>query len=408
MRNQLKTALVTILLLFPYITGFAPASPPETFKAAFIGPNRNLYAWTPSGSTQMIFSGGDLSDLKISGDGILIAFTRHDSDGRVSLWICDFDGSNAREVITRADMSTLKTNTDSIGAGPVNMRWIPGTHTLTFTSYEVFDGPGMALNDDLITVDGDTGKWEVLLKPHHGGVAAFSPDGKWMALTTPTSVSIMDVNGIPAPGPGLDFPLVLTYSEYWYYPEPVWASDSTQLAVFIPTDDPMKEPRGKSSIWILDTIGSQPTRQVQITPHFIGPVVVSPDLAKFIYVREVGSPADNLRELRSALINGANGFTVFSGGSPDVYGWTPDGDMFAYRATMEDPITVSQMNGSIGNLQGTEGADWFQWVDSDRFLFTRVTGDTVELTLGDRKEGRQLLAALPVSDYFRMLVDFVE
>lgn len=408
MRNHLKATLVTILLLFPYITGFAPVSPPETFKVAFIGPDRNLYTWTSSGSSQMIYVAGDLSDLRISGDGSLIAFTRHDPEGRISLWMCNFDGSNPHELMTREDLSTLKTNADSTSAGPVNLRWIPGTHTLTFTSYEIFDGPGMVLNDDLITVDGDTGEWSVLLKPHHGGVAAFSPDGKWMALSTPSNISIMDVNGIPAPGPGLDFPAVMTYSEYQYYPEPVWASDSSRLAVFIPTDDPMDEPRGKSSIWIIDTVGSQPVRQVQITPQFIGPVTIAPDLTKFFYIREVGNPIENRRELRTALINGANGFTVFSGNAPDVFGWAPDGNVFAFRATMEDPITVSQMNGSVGDLKGTKRADWFKWVDSDRFLFTRVTDDTVELTLGDRKEGNQSLAALPVSTYFRMLVDFVQ
>jgi Tol biopolymer transport system component len=408
MNTTYRSAFTFLVFLLLFGSGFAPASPPETFKAAFIGPDRNLYAWTPSGSTQKIFTGGDLSDLKISGDGSLIAFTRHDTDGRVSLWMCNFDGSNSREVMTRDDMPTLKTNMESIGAGPVNLRWIPGTHTLTFTSYEVFDGPGMVLNDDLITINGDTGKWNILLKPHHGGVAAFSPDGKWMALSTATNVSIMDVNGIPAPGPGLDFPAVLTYSEYQYYPEPVWAADSSRLAVFIPTDDPMKEPRGKSSIWILDTMGSQPGRQVQFTPQFIGPAVVSPDLAKFIYVREAGNPTENRRELRSALINGSNGVTVFSGEVPEVYGWTPDGDGFAFRASMGDPIKVSRVNGPVGDLKGTEGADWFRWVDPNRFLFTRVTGDTVELTLGDRKEGRQLMAALPVSENFRMMVDFVQ
>jgi hypothetical protein len=137
-------------------------------------------------------------------------------------------------------------------------------------------------------------------------------------------------------------------------------------------------------------------------------VTIAPDLTKFFYIREVGNPIENRRELRTALINGANGFTVFSGNAPDVFGWAPDGNVFAFRSTMEDPITVSQMNGSIGDLKGTERADWFKWVDSNRFLFTRVTDDTVELTLGDRKEGNQLLAALPVSTYFRMLVDFVQ
>jgi hypothetical protein len=170
----------------------------------------------------------------------------------------------------------------------------------------------------------------------------------------------------------------------------------------------MKEPRGLSSIWTMDVMGTQPVRQVQITPQFIGPVTIAPDLTKFFYVREVGNPADNRRELRTALINGTNGKTVFSGSAPDVYGWSPAGDVFAFRATNDDPVTVSQMAGSVGDLPGTQGVYWFDWVDSSRFLFSKVTGDTVELFLGDRKEGNQSLAALPVSENFRMLVDFVQ
>jgi hypothetical protein len=229
-----------------------------------------------------------------------------------------------------------------------------------------------------------------------------------MALSTPANISIMDVNGIPAPGPGIDFVPVITYSEYQYYPSPVWAEDSIRLAVFIPTDDPLKEPRGKSSIWTMDVEGSKPVRQVQITLQFIGPVTVSPDLTRLFYVREAGNPPESRVELRTALINGTNGKTVFSGSNPVVYGWAPESDVFAYRATADDPVTVSQMNGSVGDLPGTKGAYWFSWVDSSRFLFSKVTGDTAELFLGDRKEDNQLLAALPVSEYFRMTVDFVQ
>jgi hypothetical protein len=200
----------------------------------------------------------------------------------------------------------------------------------------------------------------------------------------------------------------MTYSEYQYYPSPIWAADSTRLAVFIPTDDPLKEPRGPSSIWTMDVMGTAPVQQTQVTPQFIGPVMVAPDLTKFFYVRAIGKPADNRRELRTALINGTNGKTVFSGNMPDLYGWAPAGDVFAYRVSVKDPITVSQMNGSVGNLTGTNGTLWFSWIDSSRFLFSKVTGDTVELFLGDRKEGNQSLAALPVSENFQMLIDFVQ
>ena len=408
MRSQLKAVLISIIFLFPYITGFAPASPPETLKVAFISPDRNLYIWTPDRGPRKINNSGDVYDLKISGDGALIAFTRQQDDQQTSLWICNFDGLNPREVISWKDLSALKAYPDSLGAAPANMRWIPGTRTLTFTSRDIFDGPGLALNDDLVTVNGDTGNWSLFLKPGHGGMATFSPDGNWMALSTPNNISIMDVNGIPAPGPGLDFTPVITYSEYQYYPSPVWAADSSRLAVFIPTDDPMKEPRGSSAIWSMDVKGTDPVRLAQVTPQFIGPVIIAPGLDKFYYVKEFGFTAENHREIRTAKINGEDDRTVYDGGIPDDFGWTADGNEFAFKDFRTEPVNLSRVDAVAGPLAGTEGAMWFTWVDSSQYLYTKMNQDNVELSLGNKKGGSQLLAALPQSVYFQILVDFVQ
>jgi len=87
----------------------------------------------------------------------------------------------------------------------------------------------MALNDGLIIVDGDKSTWDVLLKARQDGVAIFSPDGKRMAISMARNISIMDLNGIPVPGPNLDFPPVATYSEYPYYPSPVWLCSFQQI-----------------------------------------------------------------------------------------------------------------------------------------------------------------------------------
>lgn len=379
--------------------------PPE-LRVAFIGPDRNLYTWAGSSGLKVLQTTSDLTDLKISQDGSLLAFTRMDGNEHYSLWITNFEEPNIRQVMSSNDFANLRAEPSSLGTAPANMRWIPGTHRFSFTTREIFEGPGMALNDDLIIVDGDNGTWDVLLKARQGGVVTYSPDGRWMALSTATNISIMDVNGIPAPGPGLDFQPVATYSEYQYYPSPVWSSDSTRLAVFIPTGDPLKEPRGPSSVWSLDVQGGAPIRLALVTPQFIGPVSISPDLQKLFYVREIGNPAENRREMITMWITAGQEKSVFMGGIPITYDWNPDSTTFAYQTDRSSVITVSEMNGSVGNLAGTDGAYWFAWVDLNRYLFSRVVGETVELYLGDRKEGNLSLAALPVSDYFRLLVDF--
>ncbi len=69
------------------------------------------------------------------------------------------------------DLVSLKVNPDSLGTSPANLQWIPGTHTLTFTTRELFEGPGMLLNNDLIAVDADSGSWNMRLMPGQGGMA---------------------------------------------------------------------------------------------------------------------------------------------------------------------------------------------------------------------------------------------
>jgi hypothetical protein len=379
---------------------------PSELRVAFIGPDRNLYAWSKSTGVVKLMDSGDVSDLKISEDGTLIAFTRQTENQQSSLWMIGFDGSNPREVMNWNDLAGLKTNGESLGTSPANLQWIPGTHTLTFTSHEVFEGPGFALNDDLIVINGDRGAWNILLKAGQGGKASFSPGGKWMALSTAKNISIMDVNGIPAPGPGLDFTPVMTYSEYQYYPVPVWAEDGSRLAVFIPTTDPLAEPRQPGTVWALDVQDGNPKLQAQVSTQFIGPVTISPDLGKFFYVKEVGLPADNRREIHTAQINGEGEFSVYTGGIPLVWDWNPNSEVFAYQSSQDQPVTVSQMNGSIGFLADTNGTEWFSWVDDTQFLFARTSGDNNELYLGKWKEGSQLIAALPKSDMFRIQVDF--
>jgi hypothetical protein len=156
----------------------------------------------------------------------------------------------------------------------------------------------------------------------------------------------------------------------------------------------------------MDVHGGEPVLQTSVTPQFIGPVSISPDLAKFFYVKELGNPGENRRELRTAQINGEGEAVVFTGGIPVVWDWNPNSDVFAYQTSQEDPVTVSQMNGSVGNLADTNGVYWFSWVDSSQFLFSRVSGENVALFLGKWNEGSQLIAALPESDLFRMQVDF--
>lgn len=378
----------------------------KELRVVFIGPDRNLQTWTESTGPTSILEFGDISELNISTDGELVAFLRQDASISSSLWVSGFDGSNPRQVMSWDDLKGLKKSPDSYGASPSNLQWIPGTHRFTFTTHDLFEGPGLILNDDLIEVDADTGAWRICLQRGDGGIVKYSPDGKWMAVSTANRVIIRDINGNPSPIAPLSFAQAMTYSEYQYYPEPVWASDGSRLAVAIPPNDPLAEPKQAFSIWTMDTSGGTPVLQSQVVPQFLGPVSISPDLQKYYYVNETGKPVENRREIRTAQINGQNEQVVFTGGIPIMHEWNPDSESFAYQAAAQLAVIVNQMNGSPSNLSGTDGTFWFKWVDSSRFLYARRAGSTVEVLLGKQGEGSRLIAALPGSDMFYLQIDF--
>lgn len=388
------------------------ASPTESQKSnelrvVFIGPDRNLQTWTESTGPTSILEFGDISEFKISTDGELVAFLRQDASISSSLWVSGFDGNNPRQVMSWDDLKGLKTSPDSYGASPSNLQWIPGTHRFTFTTHDLFEGPGLILNDDLIEVDADTGAWRICLQRGDGGIVKYSPDGKWMAVSTANRVIIRDINGNTSPTAPLSFTPVMTYSEYQYYPEPVWAADGSWLAVAIPPNDPLAEPKQAFSIWTMDTSGGAPVLESQVVPQFLGPVSISPDLQKYYYVKETGQPVENKREIRTAQINGQNEQVVFTGGIPIMHDWNSDSESFAYQAASQLTVTVNQLNGPPANLAGTDGTFWFRWVDETRFLFARRAGDTMEILLGKQGEGSRLLAALPTSDMFFLEIDFI-
>jgi hypothetical protein len=92
---------------------------------------------------------------------------------------------------------------------------------------------------------------------------------------------------------------VITYSEYRYYAEPVWAQDSSELRLALPPADPLAEARQPTAIWRIPANGeaAQQIGSVPAAPFFMQPVVFSPDFSHLLYLAETGEPAQNLSEL---------------------------------------------------------------------------------------------------------------
>jgi hypothetical protein len=112
---------------------------------------------------------------------------------------------------------------DALGAAPVQLEWVPGTHTLAFNTYPYFEGPGFFPHDDLWLVDADTGTLLPFLDIGTGGMFAYSPNGSRLAVSSFQSVSLMDGNGGNRRDDVLIYEPVMTYSEFLYYVTPQWS-----------------------------------------------------------------------------------------------------------------------------------------------------------------------------------------
>ncbi|GAP20540.1 hypothetical protein [Leptolinea tardivitalis] len=69
-------------------------------------------------------------------------------------------------------------------------------------------------------------------------------------------------------------------------------------------------------------------------------------------------------------INARQEKSVFIGGIPITHDWNLDNENITYQTDQHAAVTNNEMNGSVGNLSETDGAYWFAWVDSNRYIFS--------------------------------------
>jgi hypothetical protein len=111
----------------------------------------------------LTFSGGAVS-LRISDDGQRIAYTRRNTpDEPVGLSAIHTDGTNDHVVVTGAQVNALYADPDVLYHDINDMRFIPGTHRLLMNTRQVFEGPGLLKNNDVLLADLDTSAFSTLL-----------------------------------------------------------------------------------------------------------------------------------------------------------------------------------------------------------------------------------------------------
>jgi Tol biopolymer transport system component len=384
----------------------APETPmPQSdgiLRAAYIK-DGNLWLWTEANGPQALTSSGNVSDVYLSDDGMLAAFTRQVDDFHSEIWVVNTDGAGERLLVSTADIEAMVSNRsqDASGVAPHQIAWIPGTHALAFNTRQSFM-VGFLVNDDLRLVNAASGEQVTLLPTGAGGMFYFSPDGSQIAITTPNKLFLVNTDGSNRRDDLLTYEEVLTASEYRFYAEPVWLNDSSALLVAIPPRDPLAARDQATTIWRVPSDGS-PAIQLGGVPatFFGGGVAFSPNQTKLIYQREVGLPQDNLRELHVANHDLTEDRVLFTIPMLQFHGWAGDSQHFFFSAGLDNQMQLGSLDGVTRSLMPEPGGFLsIRPVGTDRFLYLKEDQGAWEFGLADLTGEKQVIdqiTGFPVS-----------
>jgi hypothetical protein len=360
----------------------------------------DLWGWKQGQSRRLTTSGG-VYKPRLSPDGKVAVYLRQIDDFHGEIWAINITETKTRRLVSVADMDTIGASVrqpTALAINPYHYDWVPGSHSLAFNSYQVLQGPGLILVDDLNLVDADTGQLRHLLLAGWGGEFVFSPDGSQVALSTSTDVILADRDGSNWRSV-LTYEQVATYSEYRYYAHPVGSPNGKFLRVVIPPADPLDKSPEPTSLWMIPTNGkpAQMVGSLQAVPFFDTPPAFSPDLAHLIFLQETGEPAENRRELYIAEPDGSGAKVYQSGALLQFGGWALDGLHFTFSVGEQHAVQVGSLDAPALPLgSAPDGLLDVRWVDGERYLYLRQRAELFDLCLGTPGGEEYVLDTMPL------------
>ncbi|TFG47696.1 MAG: hypothetical protein E4H33_05460 [Anaerolineales bacterium] len=352
----------------------------------------DVWYWEEGGAAAQLTALGDVVNVYLSSDGQVVAFVRQFDWNNLEIHAVNTDGTNIHPLVTLADFATMITIPDAISAVPYRIGWVPGTHTLAFNTRMTFEGPGLILPDELRLVDAETNTLSVLLAPGTAGDFYFSPDGSQIALVTGDQISVVDVNGSNRRDV-LTFPVMITYSEFTYYPPVVWSPDSTYLRASIPPHDPLADPPELTTIWHIPADGSPPNilMTISIAPFFNSEVQISPDAGKVAYSSMVTPGSPPIVDLHITNADGSAD-VIYDSGDRRFHSWSTDGEHFIFSEAGHYP-KIGRIGYPPLDLTGITLLVDVSWVDETRFLYLDRLSGSWELWLRELGSPGTLLAS---------------
>ena len=379
----------------PTDTPAPPETPASSVPHVVYVDGGDLWLWTEAGGAVELYSGETVEKVIISPDAEVIAFTTVDSDFTVlGMWRIYSDGTGLQRLVSGADFVSLTTDEDALGAAPYLWQFIPGTHTLAFNTRLIFEGPGLAIQDDIRHLDLDSGSLSTFLSPGTGGNFYYSPDGSQIALTTPESVSLINADGTNRMDDVITFPFVRTASEYAFYPVPVWKPESNAFLVIIPPEDPFADGAFSPAYGYVVTSSGTATKFGPFLgelSHFEAGEKIAPDGSAIAYYDSTGSGL----ELFIADLDGPD--TPIDTNVTSFKGWAPDASKFIYQTTTGE-LWAGQVGAAPVLLDSSGGPGDLIFLEDGRFVYASGTFGTFSIRLGTL-EGGSILIASPSADF---------
>jgi hypothetical protein len=301
----------------------------------------------------------------------------------------NFNGTADRTLLSSAQVGALQPL--PAGASFVDLfqvKWIPGTHRLLISTKVAYMGPGLARSDDLFVLDVDSGIQTTIFAAGTGGEVWPSPDGTKMVISRGTYLSMSNIDGSGLIPNLITFPSIITYSEYQYYPEPVWRADSMQFGVVIASEDPLA-PATTGSIWLVNASTGAATLASTLNGSFFLPDgILSPALDHVGYIVKTAVP--NVSDSYVAHLDGS-GALHLANGATAVESFSPDGQYFSYHVGSNITKYIGSLGGGTILVPGSVMR--MAWFNNTQFVYamgTIVGGWTLQR--GDVMGGSTLIA----------------
>jgi Tol biopolymer transport system component len=279
----------------------------------------------------------DVVQLAISPDGGTVAMLRAVDEVDNELIVVGSDGERQRTLITSEELSedpVEGADADETRRVIGDFQWLADGERIAFSTRTInLAGPGAGENLDLwlASIDGEV--VEQFAPGTAGGAFAVSPNDQ-VVMATSTEIIRVDLDGSDRETV-ITFPFIVTYSEYIFYPPPMWTADGANAYVAIPSADPIFGEQN-ADLWRVPAEGdAEPLAEVTGNLLFNDPFW-SPSGGRVAYVRQITDPSDPPLQLYVGDGDG-EGLAPYGTAAPQMAfgGWNDEATAWLYTSRDE-------------------------------------------------------------------------